>query len=642
MAKRINSAVGLILALLLTSIGCGGEGSTPSGSAPDRIARVQGYTSFLAPDSLFQLSTSLPAGLLEVRVDGRLVTHVFETRVSDLYLLPEGLPPGQRQLTVRQVDSPSIDDSVMLNITQPLFVDVAGSVGLTNQHDYKGALSDGACWQFSTGQAWGDVDGDGDLDFYVGNLASGGRLFRNDGDQDSDGLPDFTDVSIAFGADGVDEVAAASFVDYDNDGDQDLWIGRKGPDVLLRNRLIEDGSPGFEDISTAAGIAAHAMQRSMGAGWGDYDNDGDLDLYVTVHSWCDSNKNNLHPADHLYRNDDGTFVEVSDLLGGDGPELRGLGFAAVWIDYDRDGDQDLFVVNDHIDDQISRPNVLWRNDGVGAQPGEWLFTDVSTSSAFGLEADSVKEGINGMGVDFGDVNRDGRPDVAFSNILPNMLLHGSSGGGFTDVSVSAGIDRPILPWGHRNYTWGTHLFDADNDGDLDLFYAGSEVSLVAPPVPNAFFLNNDDGTFTEQTWQAGLANQYASKGSAIVDLDRDGFLEFAVHNYAGPLQIFRNRSAELGNTNNWLWVGLEGQGAADKTNRDGIGGIVEVETPDGEIQTCWHVIRPGFAGGGEVGCHFGLGSNTSITRLTIIWPTGVVEMPMPPPAIDRRVTYVEP
>jgi hypothetical protein len=175
---------------------------------------------------------------------------------------------GDRNLCctcVRSRGAAADSDAATVTIVAPTFVDVAEATGLLQVHDVTGHPTH--CAWSSTGLAFGDLDNDGDSDFYVGNVGSPGRLLRNDGDADGDGLPTFVPVTAELGLAGVDNVSMASFMDYDNDGDRDLFVGRRGANVLLQNRLVETGAPGFLDVTAAAG-ARRGQPADDGGGVG--------------------------------------------------------------------------------------------------------------------------------------------------------------------------------------------------------------------------------------------------------------------------------------------------------------------------------------------------------------------------------------
>jgi len=642
------------LLLVLSAPACAGDGAlagvtsetdTSAGSETEALApdlgaggvpgpAIVAATPVSTPGSSVYVLTDEPIAGVEVRVGGALLAEppilVAGGTSGDrgaLFALPPALGVGDTAIAVRRRGDPADSDVAPLTITAPSFVDVAADTGLLQVHDVSGFPRE--CAWSSTGLTFGDYDGDGDSDFYVGNIGRAGRLMRNDGDRDGDGLPDFVEVTDELGLADIDLVAMAAFLDHDGDGDQDLFIGRRGVNMLMRNQLVETGAPGFVDVHAALGLGADS-QRTMGIAWGDYDGDADLDLYVVNHAFCFPRATmELRAQDHLYRNDGGSFTEVTALLGtGAGAPVHALGFSAVWVDIERDGDQDLIVINDHIAG-LSGPNALWRNDGPG--PQGWRFTEVAAAAGLAIPPGPGGHGANGMGLAIGDVDHDGLVDLAFSNIGPNFLMLNRGDGTFRDVSQAAGIRRGMLPWQKRSITWAAHLFDLDNDADLDLYFSGGTIHDAAL-IPDAL-LRNDGGRFTEVTWAAGLTHLGSGKGSALVDLDRDGALEFATAHWSDRLRVYHNRVAQPGH---WLVVELVGT----RSHREALGSVVELEVPGGPLQTCFHAQKPALGAGGEPGCHFGLGAATSIARLVITWPDGSVSEPAPP-AVDTRITVVQ-
>lgn len=617
-----------------------GEAQTTGLVLPMDGPRLVWWTPVTTPDGTLYVQSDGPIADVELRLDDVRVPEpplvlgtVLDETHGALFGLPEGVEVGTRRLTIRARGGAEDTDHGDVLIQPPVFVDVAGEVGLMNVHDVAG--HPGKCAESQTGIAFADYDNDGDSDAYVGNVGGPGRMFKNNIDNDGGaGLPTFTDVTQELGLT-VDNVASASFVDYDGDGDRDLFVGRRGPNVLLQNRLIEDGAPGFVDVTAAAGVAGGA-QRTMGAAWGDYDADGDLDLYAVNHAYCFPVKGSmLNSQDHLYRNDGGEFVEVTEALLGTGPDaaVHSLGFSAAWVDVELDGDVDLIVINDHIGG-LSGPNALWRSDGPDGQGG-WKFVEVGVASGLAIPPAASGEGANGMGLAIGDINYDGYPDVAFSNIGPNFLMINQGDGTFVDVSEERRVRRGVLPWKTPSITWATHMFDYDNDADLDLYFAGGDI-LGDAPIPDAL-MRNDGDQFREATWGAGLARFGHGKGSALIDLDRDGSLDFATVHWARPLRVFNNRAAQLQPPGHWLVVALVGEGM----NRDALGSIVAVEAPGLPRQTCFHSGNPSLSAGGELACHFGLADAGEISELTITWPNGQVTTPAPP-AVDSRVTISQP
>ncbi len=503
------------------------------------------------------------------------------------------------------------------------YVDVAEQVGLDLSHDI-GAICDPP---IGVGGAWADYDEDDDLDLFVSNRGGPNHLYRNEGDRDADGLPDFGDVAAQAGVDAPALASmGATFVDYDNDGDQDLYVTNWDGNSLYQNQLSESGSPVFVDVAAQAGVDDSG--RAITAAWGDFDQNGYLDLYLAKHIRCAEDPD-PQSQDHLYSNNgDGSFTDVTGWLcpGGIVPcdQVSGLGFSPVWLDYDNDGDLDLYLANDDFVEVPGHyPNVLWRNDGPDAFGG-WRFVDVSAFSGAGLSA-------NAMGLGVGDYNNDGWLDLAFSNLGPNNLLRNNRDGTFADVSAAAGIQREFLPGGETSITWGTAFFDGDNDGWLDLYFVAGDIHEPLGQ-PNAFFSNNRDGTFTDLSSGSGLDDPSRGRHASLADFDGDGFVDVFVGNYGEPPALYHSQ----GNANRWLAVTVEGT----VSNRDGIGARLWLTTPDGMIQTREISTGPTHGGGDHRATYFGLAQHTS-GNLQVRWPSGFVQN-IGDVAADQQLHLIEP
>ena len=334
-----------------------------------------------------------------------------------------------------------------------------------------------------------------------------------------------------------------------------------------------------------------------------------MDVYLAKHAYCGgSDPRNF---DKLYHsNGDGTFTDVtaSAMCSSCDPINHSLGFSAGWFDYDNDGDLDLYVVNDILQGDGSGGtqnfhNALWRNDGSDGSGG-WTFTEVSVAA----NADTA---VNGMGLAVGDYDNDGDFDVAFSDVGFSHLLSNDGDSTFTDVSFASGA-------GTGSLTWGTAFFDHDNDGWLDLFFASGLIG-AGGVTPDIFLHNNQNGTFTDISVSSGLNNSNRGRHAAMVDFDQDGLVDLFVGNYGTPAALYQNRADVQGNTNNWLYVTVEGT----DSNRDGIGTRLTF-TSGGVTQIREINSGPTHGGGDYRAAYFGLGTATSGT-LTIEWPNGESE-----------------
>ncbi|GIV62103.1 MAG: RNA-binding protein [Rhodothermaceae bacterium] len=497
------------------------------------------------------------------------------------------------------------------SMAQTLFEDRPGA-GVNVTHTGMAIVNDD--W-FGSGAAWFDYDRDGDLDLYMTQRLGANHLFRNNGDGT------FTDVAAELGADdAAHDGAGVAVADYDNDGDLDIYLANADEDVLLRN----EGGTSFTDVTASAFGGIVLDQRGTSASWGDYDRDGYLDLYVAHHKHLEDRFLDHH--DYLFHNNgDGTFTDVSDLL--DRSQLNGFGFIGVWTDYDDDGDLDLFLVNDCLRDGL--PNRLFRNDN-GIDGTNWLFSEVSAE--VGVE---VCE--NGMGLAVGDYNRDALLDYLMTNNFSSVLFK-NLGGTFEDATKEAGIfDNFVDSTGHHWQTWGTNFFDMNLDGWPDLFLAAGSLHLSVEdnPQPNQVWRNDGDGTFTDFAGLSGLDDPNIGRTSVYGDYDGDGDADLFLVNYGGEAHLYENVEANA-TGHHWLIVDLEGVAS----NRDGIGARVTVETNDGVVQVAETHSGTSLGGGDDLGAYFGLGTATGVDRLEVRWPSGLVQV-LEAVAVDQRLTVVE-
>jgi enediyne biosynthesis protein E4 len=476
----------------------------------------------------------------------------------------------------------------------PIFQDVTDVSGLHT------TVGNSRCGQYAAGAAWADVDGNGYPDLYVPNMEEPAQLWIDDGNGH------FTDEAVARGVDnGGASGVGAVFADYDNDDYPDLYVVNdgslpgRGPNRLYHN----DGTGHFTDVATAAGVSdGHA---AVSASWGDYDNDGFLDLYVTSNSPCAPPF--MYEPDRLYHNEgDGTFTDQTALL----PEsaTMGAGYQAAWFDYNGDGRQDLYLANDDWGPSPDE-NHLWRNDGPGPG-GTWLFTDVSVSS--GTDYD-----INSMGIGIGDFNRDLKLDMAISNIGANVLAMNNGDGTFTDVAAFARVARPTQSFGNESSTWGLTFVDLNLDGWEDLFVAGGWFD-DRPGQPSEVFTNDGvDGKFLDLSALSGADEQGSYRGVALADYDRDGLMDIYVVRMSGSPILFRNVTSAPGY--HWLEVDLTGT----LSNRDGCGTRLILTAGGGRMMRELFCGSTGLSSGSETVVHFGLGSATQAAKIVIEWPSGI-------------------
>ena len=489
-----------------------------------------------------------------------------------------------------------------------------------------------------------DYDNDGLLDIYFANgalipdqtrneltLSSldksdrsfSNRLYRNNGDRT------FTDVTRKAGVGGLAYSMGIACGDYDNDGDVDMYVAGVDHNQLFRN----NGDGTFADATTEAGVAG--IHPKLGktwvitAGWFDYDNDGDLDLFMGNYlKWsfrldpiCTLTARRIisycHPdwfdgtPNMLYRNDgDGTFTDVSEQSGL--AEHVGKAMGIAFADYDGDGFLDVFVSND------TMQNFLFHNRGDGTFSEEALLAGV----AF------VETGtpIAGMGAQFQDVDNDGRPDIyqtaMFRDTFP--LYWNLDGTQFADQTEASGL--AILT--DRYTAYGLGIFDFDNDGLKDLFAAcgaildnAEEVQGMPFRMPDLVFRNDGNRKFTDvgRTAGAGVQDAKAHRGAAFGDLDNDGRIDIVVTALNSRPEILLNRST---NQNHWLLLELEGT----SSNRDGLGAQVRVEPETGAVQYNHATTAVGYNSSSDKRVHFGLGDSAMVERIEIRWPSGSVQV----------------
>ncbi|MEM1178743.1 MAG: CRTAC1 family protein [Acidobacteriota bacterium] len=526
------------------------------------------------------------------------------------------------------------------------FEEVTGAAGITFEHrsapEKKYILE-----SMSGGVALLDFDLDGDLDIYFVNSltvetakqpkTAPSALYVNRGDGT------FKDVAkaagVAYPGWGVGVCAA----DINGDKAPEIYVTGVGANKLYVNK--RDGT--FEE--KAAALGADVGGWSAGCGFADYDRDGDLDLFVTRYVEVDLDNLPVFgegktcqyrgiavqcgprglpgTTDVLLRNDDGRFTDVSKKAGVHDPdEFFGLGIA--WVDVDDDGWLDLYVAND------SGPNYLYRNLGDG------IFEELGFPMGVAVSEDGGEQG--GMGVAVGDYRNDGRQAIFVTNFSEEYnTLYSNQGDFFTDVSFRSGSAPSSL----RFVGWGTALFDADNDGWLDLTVVNGhvypqldETKLAASAAyrqPKLYYRNKGDGTFVDESKAMGaaFADLRVGRGLAVGDLDGDGRLDLVVNDLDGAPQVLMNRTARPGR---WLAVDLEGRGK----NRDAIGALVTVRT--GKVERT-RLVQSGssYLSQDDFTRHFGLGTADRYDAIEVRWPDGSVSE-HPGGETNRTLTLKQP
>ncbi len=506
------------------------------------------------------------------------------------------------------------------------FPDVAGRLGLDDAGRKGGSVMD-------------DFDGDGRLDIVAssaglfavaeGENANQLRYFRNEGDGT------FTERTTEAGLDGLVSGLHVIHADYDNDGFLDLlvlrgaWLDTGHPNSLLRN----DGDGTFTDVTEAAGLLMPAPTQA--AAWGDYDNDGWVDLYIGNESRpppgaAASGGGPVYPSRLFRNNRDGTFTDVAAEAG-----VAVVGFVkgVVWGDYDNDGRLDLYVTRLRPDE----PNLLFRNEGPGPG-GAWSFRDAAAEA--GVEGPPVS-----FPTWFFDYDNDGWEDLfvsGFSGGLADVVLErlgqphqGQSprlyrndrDGTFTDVTAAAGLDRLMVGM-------GSNFGDLDNDGFLDM-YLGTGDPDYRMLIPNLMFRNAAGERFEDVTSSGGFGHLQKGHGVSFGDVDADGDQDlYHVSGGAFEGDTFPNALyLNPGHGNRWLTLRLEGAAS----NRAAIGARIRVAVaaPEGEREIHVTVGAGGSFGGSSLQQEIGLGAATAIRSVAVTWPATGETAVYPDVALDR-------
>ena len=586
---------------------------------------------------------------------------------------------------MREAPSESMRPTLPLLMVGLLLVSVPANAGFDEITDGSGLelvdsgpLTNWAA--YGPGVAWGDYDGDGDLDVFLTarfdhlgqetaevlgylhlseipanhsdqdalstNSTGQSHLMRNEGDGT------FVDVSeqAGVGASGVTTIGA-TWVDYDGDGDVDLYLSNYGRADLENpegtgsaNQMFVNENGVFRDVTSESNLGNPG--HSSASVWVDYDHDGDMDCYSMNFGMIDEYTGLARAETNiLYRNDgdsNGDGIpefndqtseagvyghnenDVADFETQIGPALTvvltgsaspsgqmslpegvredpkgsGLSWAAVWFDADGDGWEDLYVASDF------GVSPLYHNNGDGTFS---LYTDSLGMTIIGT----------GMGAHAADIDLDGDLDLCQSNFGPNYLWinHGSS---FSEDAEEVGINTNVL------VNWDCHFFDYDLDGDMDLWFGVGRINQYISNQYNSLYRNDGDIDgdgildFTDVATELGIAGANKTMGAALADIDNDGDLDLLMAHSDSPPRLWRNTAADEG-AGGWLKVRL--QGVEDGSNSHGIGCLVQVHLDDGTVLRQHAYAGDGYLGSSDPAIHFGLGSHT-IEHIEVTWSTG--------------------
>lgn len=556
-----------------------------------------------------------------------------------------------QQASAPPAQAPQTDTQQAVAAHEPAiqFEDASDKAGIDFTHSFGSAQLGSLLEGTGAGCVWFDYDNSGRESLYVvngrplddsmhphplkvkPNPLPHNHLFRNEGNGR------FTDVTDKAGLNPDIYGMAVTAADYDNDGNVDLFVTGYGKVILYHN----DGNGHFTDVTEKAGIKVDGW--AISSTWIDYDRDGCVDLFVGRYVKFDPKYRAYYAADNypgpldyegetnklFHNNCDGTFTDVSEKSGISNAIGRTMGVTAA--DFDGDGWDDIYVANDRTE------NFLFHNKHDGT------FDEVAndTGTAYGQNGESTSS----MGPVFADFDGRGMLDLWVTDGHYNRLLKNTGKSSFDDLGATNGVSQANAQY----VSWGTGVYDFDNDGILDiLIFHGGLIHLI--PQEHTLFRGLGNDQYKDISREAGsvLNIRSVARGACFADYDNDGKVDAFLVNLGARGKLIHNIST---NTGHWLAVKLVGAmrpgdhnnaaGSPDaRSNRDGIGARVEVYA-GGKRWMQERVAESGYLSQNDSRLHFGLGSATAVDKIVVHWPSGR-EQTLEKQSVDRVLTIEEP
>ncbi|MRX64519.1 CRTAC1 family protein [Maribacter luteus] len=504
------------------------------------------------------------------------------------------------------------------------FKDVTKKVGIDFKYTFGDRHYENILESSGSGITVFDYNNDGLMDLYMmngtylegisqkdgaENKGTANELYKNNGDGS------FTEVAELAGVDDKNWSMAAGAIDLDNDGFQDLYLLNYGPNVFYHN----NGDGTFTEQTRKLGLVGPEKLNgftkwSIGVSFWDYNEDGRLDAMVGNFLAFDPEYISTqtpgmmpHPSEYkgqasmLYQQQpNGTFKDVTEEENLFYPDSKCMGLTV--YDYDGDGDMDIIQANDH------QANFLFKNENGS-------FKEVGVPS--GIAVNSHGQVTGSMHATIGDIDGDGLVDMLVADLKYGAVYRNMGNGLFQDVTESSGVAKSFLGKG----SWGTALFDYDNDGDLDIISANGNAEELILQYP-VLLENDGKGNFKDvgKSVSPYFATKRSGRGLVIWDYDNDGHLDVMI-SHVDLMATSTLLHNEGGNGNNWLGVTLKGKNGL----ASGIGAKITVKTAGKELVRI-NQWTTGYLSNNEPRTHFGLGKAGMVNQLEVKWPNGELEI----------------